>query len=420
MVMNAMESAAKDLRTALKEESKRGTERSKKLLEATARYCASRLQEVQGRLLVAARDANAPASVSYHMQGVAMLMDEAFAARIAEFGDPDVSVVSKVLRGAFQDEFKNFLVGADSIASGREALRIGLEDEDPRLKQAITASELMQKLAERIMELVKLSKDMKNGKKDGGEDADDPRNVSSDKEALQRIIEFIASVVACVGDDRITLINTELFRMVDGQVVLAARDPADPKDSVVVDPENQMERARQFSIADATLKSAAEGAKGLWRAFAVIAIMRLHGATKQALEYLASVGRYAAKHGRVENMVVKDHVLFDKDKRRTSHEEIFQRALSNESSRVILGQFVGIQVRIETRQRLSRKTETRIVDDLRRLALIERGYARSAIEWYLSPGTWKDAERPAVARRAPAVDAGGGDGGGGEDEKKGV
>lgn len=387
MVMNTMDTAAKDLRAALKEESKRGTERSKKLLEATARYCAGRLQEIQGRLLVAARDFGAPRSISYHMHSVAMLMDESFAAKISEFGDPEVSAVSKVLRGAFQDEFKNFLVGADDMTIGREALRRRRGERDERMVQVTNASDLVRKLTEYIEELLK--RNAQEGKANG-EDAG-AGNMSAQTDALKKIVEFIASVVACIGDDRISMVNTDLFRVVDGQVSLEVRESVERKDGAVESAEDVAERSRRYEITRSVLEGAGDGPDALWRAFSAIAIMRLHGATKQALEYLASVGRYAAKHGRVETIAVKDPRLFGTDPRRTNHAEIFFRALSRESSRIILGQFVGIQVRIDTRQRVVRKTETRIVDDVRRLAAIERGYARSAIEWYLDQRTWRDA-----------------------------
>lgn len=431
-VLNGIDVAASDLRRALADETKAGADRSRRLLEGTATYCASKLREAQARLVIAAPDFNAPDSLGYHLHQVAYGMDVSFASAIGGFSDSDTSAVSKILRAAFEREIVKYLVqdrplsiAKAALSKARVAKAVGVETDANTTMEALV-KELNNETVERAKaekELKEMSADLKRATLaikrlearggSGGAPVNPTTNLhdsgGGDKSDtwLMRIAEFIYAATAVIGDENLSVINSNLFVVIDGQLTLRVKDPAfaaaaaaaaakeiaDPDTEGLIEQE-RLERVKVYTLAEKQLGDISGNGRGLsaarlWSALRTIAVARFVGATQGTLEYLASAGRVIASQGHLDNIPVKNPRAFVSDKRRTAHAEIFKCALSNEASRVCLGQLVGNQMRADAVHRARSARELRQIDDPARLARVGQQYARTMLEWYTNEAFWQ-------------------------------
>lgn len=396
-VLDGVDAAATDLRRTLEGEAKTRVENSRRLLELTARYCADRLVELQARLAVADPNVSAPASVGYHLYRVAYEMDVGFASALSGLSEGESSAVGKILRGALKQEFVRFLVPENAMRGARQALQ--------KVRPGIVATDMD---ARTLMEaLVAATSDAavaaRGGRGDGaaGARVSGGSGMPSDTRDtwLGRIAEFLSAAIAVLGEDNISVINADLFVIIDGQLTLRVKDPqgaagpVDPSAGFIADQERQ-ERLRVYNLAqgivsDVLVNSPGVAAERVWSALRTICIARFVGATQATLEYLASAGRHIGTTGHLDSIHVKNPTLFRTDKRRTTHAEIFKCALKNEGSRVSFGQFVGVQMRADTMHRVVRSKELHVVEDKARLARLGQQYARTVLEWYASEASWQ-------------------------------
>jgi hypothetical protein len=431
-VLNGIDVAASDLRRALADETKAGADRSRRLLEGTATYCASKLREAQARLVIAAPDFNAPDSLGYHLHQVAYGMDVSFASALGGFSDTETSAVSKILRAAFEREIVKYLVqdkplsiAKAALSKARPAEQIAVETDASTTMAALAAA-----LNEETVERAKAEKELKDMSSDlekatrairklearggsGGAPVNPTTNLhdsgGGDKSDtwLMRIAEFIYAATAVIGDENLSVINSNLFVVIDGQLTLRVKDPAlaaaaaaaaakeiaDPDTEGLIEQE-RLERVKVYTLAEKQLGDVSGNGRGLsaarlWSALRTIAVARFVGATQGTLEYLASAGRVIASQGHLDNIPIKNPRAFVSDKRRTAHAEIFKCALSHEASRVCLGQLVGSQMRADAVHRARSTRELRQIEDPARLARVGQQYARTMLEWYTNEAFWQ-------------------------------
>lgn len=160
----------------------------------------------------------------------------------------------------------------------------------------------------------------------------------------------------------------------------------------------------------------------VWIAFISMMSFRLSGATQRVLEYVASLGRLVLAGGPITGYKMPtDKAKF---KHRIDHDRILYNALWSERPLTLLGQLVGVQMRIDTQSvtRVSMRTDSKYaiskrsigagtlyedqaarVVDHSILTRMEQQYSRALLEWYLTVDPWYFAPHNAPQQRPPAA-----------------